>query len=341
MNRQNLSLIAAAVCVVIAGLWASHTHFGASAETTKATHADVKTARHESGVALDQEERERAGIATVAVQSIELQAQSPAIATVLPLQELIDAATSIAVARAQDERSKAAVAASRRDFERLKGLHAQDRNVSDRALEAAEATWRGDDAAARASLTALDAARSAVRARWGSALADSLAARGALWRNLESGRSLLLRVTATSGTAPLEMPATIEVKDPDGKARKARLISPAPIADARIQGLAYWYEADAKGLAPGMILTSRFGAGAQQTGALLPSEALLWWKGKQWAYAEVEAGRFERREVTAALRVESGWFAPGFPEVPVVSRGAQALLSQELKSTIQAGEEEK
>lgn len=341
MNRKNLSLIAAAVCVVIAGLWISHTHFGTSTETTKAARTDVSAARNESGVALEQEERERAGITTVAVQSIEMQAQSSAIATVLPLQELIDAAASIATARAQDERSKAAVAASRRDFERLKGLHDQDRNVSDRALEAAEATWRGDDAAARASLAALDAALSAVRARWGAVLSDSLAARGSLWRNLESGRSLLLRVTTTGSAAPSEMPSAIEVEDPDGKPRKARLISQAPISDTRIQGPAYWYETDAKGLALGMTLTSRFGAGAPQAGALLPSDALLWWQGKQWAYAEVESGRFERREVAAALRVESGWFAPGFPEVPVVSRGAQALLSQELKSTIQAGEDDK
>ncbi|GGH67536.1 hypothetical protein GCM10010975_37430 [Comamonas phosphati] len=341
MKRKNISLIAAAMCLVIAGFWISHTHLGNSAETAKAARADVKAARNESGVALDQEERERAGITTAAVQSIELQAQSSAIASVLPLQELIDAAASIAAARAQDERAKAAVAASRRDFERLQGLHAQDRNVSDRALEAAEATWRGDEAAARASVTALDAARSTVRARWGAVLADSLAARGPLWRHLESGRSLLLRVTATSGAAPSALPPAIEVEDPDGKARKARLISRAPISDARIQGQAYWYETDAAGLAPGMSLTSRFGAGALQTGALLPPEALLWWQGRQWAYVEAEPGRFERREATAALRVERGWFVPGFPELPVVSRGAQALLSQELKSTLQAGEDDK
>lgn len=341
MNRKNLSFIAAAVCVVIAGLWVSHTHLGISSETTKAAHADVKATRNESGVALDPQERERAGITTVAVQSIEMQAQSSAIATVLHLQELIAAAASIATARAQDERAKASVAASWRDLERLRGLHDQDRNVSDRALEAAEATWRGDDAAARASMAALEAARSAVRVRWGAVLADSLASRGPLWRDLESGRSLLLRVTATSSATPSEMPSAIEVEDPDGNPRKARLISQAPISDTRIQGATYWYETEAKGLALGMILTSRFGAGAQQTGALLPSEALLWWQGKQWAYIEAEAGQFERREVISALRIERGWFAPGFPEVSVVSRGAQALLSQELKSTIQAGEDDK
>ena len=257
------------------------------------------------------------------------------------MQELIDAAASIAAARAQDERARATVAASRRDFERLQGLHAQDRNVSDRALEVAEAAWRGDDAAARASQAALDAARSAARARWGSVLADSLSARGLLWRHLESGRSLLLRVTATSGAPSTAMPSAIEVEGPDGTARQARLISSAPVSDARIQGAAYWYETDAAGLAPGMTLAARFGAGEKQVGALLPPDALLWWQGRQWAYVEAEPGRFERREVAAARRVEGGWFMPGFPGVPVVSRGAQALLSQELKSTLQAGEDDK
>ena len=65
MNRKNLSLIAAAVCLVIAGLWESHTHFGIFSETTKAARADVSAARNESGLAFDQEVRERAGITTV------------------------------------------------------------------------------------------------------------------------------------------------------------------------------------------------------------------------------------------------------------------------------------
>ena len=143
MNRKHLSMIAAAVCVVIAGLWALHgyhAYLGASAETAEAPRTDVKAVPGKPGIAIDQQERERAGIATTRAQPVELQAQSQAIATALPLQELIDAAASIAAARAQDERARATVAASRRDFERLQGLHAQDRNVSDRALEVAEAS---------------------------------------------------------------------------------------------------------------------------------------------------------------------------------------------------------
>ncbi|HVL43956.1 MAG TPA: hypothetical protein VM407_03930 [Acidovorax sp.] len=342
MNRKHLSMIAAAVCVVIAGLWALHgyhAYLGASAETAEAPRTDVRAVPGKPGIAIDQEERERAGIATTRAQPVELQAQSQAIATALPLQELIDAAASIAAARAQDERARATVAASRRDFERLQGLHAQDRNVSDRALEVADAVWRADDAAARASQAALDAARSAARARWGNVLADALSARGPLWLHLESGRSLLLRVTATSGTSSAVMPPSMEIESPDGTARQARLISPAPISDARIQGAAYWYEVAAAGLAPGMTLAARFGAGAKQAGALLPPDALLWWQGKQWVYVEEEPGRFERREATAAQRVDGGWFVPGFPQATVVSRGAQALLSQELRSMLQAGEE--
>lgn len=344
MSRKPLIVTAAVVVAVIAGLWVWRNHPGASAgaESTSMPRAEVEEPKLvQPGIGVSQKERQRAGIETAASQVSLLQAQSQAIATALPVQELVDAAASIASARAQVDRTDAAAAASRRDFERLKGLHAQDRNVSDRALEVAEAAWRADDAGARAAQATLDAARATARGRWGDALAQALAARGPLWRDLETGRSLLLRVVPTTGAAPAAMPATIEVEAPGGESRTARLISAAPISDPRIQGTAFFYQTDAQALAPGMTLAARFGAGRKEAGALLPPDALLWWQGKQWVYEESAPGRFERREAVAARRAENGWFVPGFPQSTVVSRGAQALLSQELRSAIKVGEEEK
>ncbi|MBR8052070.1 MULTISPECIES: hypothetical protein [Burkholderiaceae] len=343
MSRKSLTIAAAIVVAALAGLWAGRHLPGASApaEAASAPHAEAENPkRAESGVSISPVERERAGIATAAVRSLERQAQSQAIATALPLQELIDAAAALASARAQADRATSALAASRRDFERLRGLHAQDRNVSDRALDVAEAAWRADEAGARSAQAALDAARASARGRWGAVLADAMAVDGPLWRRLAAGQGVLLRVAA-SGAVSGAIPAAIEIEAPDGRWKPARQVSIAPIADPRIQGTAFFYDTDAKGIAPGMTLAARFGAGEKQAGALLPADALLWWQGRQWAYVEEEPGRFERREAVAARRVDNGWFVPGFEQATVVSRGAQALLSQELRSTVKVGEEEK
>jgi membrane fusion protein, multidrug efflux system len=188
MNRKHALGAAAAVTIITAGLWAWRAHSEAAPPETASSTPRAQEADAEPGVTLSAEARERAGIQTVQARAAELQAPVHAIATVLPLQELIDAAAAIATARSQVERAQAALEASRRDHERIKGLHAQDRNASDRALEAAEAVWRVDEAGAHAAAAALQAVQASARARWGAALADAMAIRGRLWQDLESGK---------------------------------------------------------------------------------------------------------------------------------------------------------
>ena len=60
-----------------------------------------------------------------------------------------------------------------------------------------------------------------------------------------------------------------------------------------------------------------------------------------WAYVQVDAEAFARRNVTPTYAVPEGWFVTaGFtPGEHVVVAGAQTLLSEELKSQIQIVEE--
>lgn len=338
-----LAAIAASALTLVAMLaWQHHSStpdkdHGARVEAKPQTPQDDDK---RPGVVLDKEALEQAGIQTSPATRALVQAQSQAIATVLSTQELLDSAASIAAAKAQAVRASAALDASRRDYERIKGLHTLDRNVSDRALEAAEATWRGDDASARAAQEALAIAQATAQSRWGQALVALMAAHGGPWQRLAAGQTLLLRVVASTGASTSALPTAIEVDDASGELRQAHWLSVAPTVDAHIQGRAFFYVMDAHGAAPGMVLEARFNAGQQVPGAMLPADALLWWQGKQWAYVEVSPGHFERREASAAGRQDKGWFVPGFEAATVVSRGAQALLSQELRSAIKVGEEE-
>lgn len=338
-----LAAIAASALTVVAMLvWQHHS---SSPDKDHGTHLEAKpTTPQDDGkqfsVVLDKEALAQSGIQTVPATKAMAQSQIQAIAMVLSTQELLDSAASIAAAQAQAVRASATLDASHRDYERIKGLHAQDRNVSDRVLEAAEATWRGDDASARAAQEALSAAQATARSRWGQTMAAWMAEHGGPWQRLTSGQTLLLRVVPNTGALTSAMPTAIEVDDASGELRQARLLSAAPSVDSHIQGRAYFYVMDAHGAAPGMVLEARFNAGQPLPGALLPADALLWWQGKQWVYVEVSPGHFERREAPAARRQDKDWFVPGFEAATVVARGAQALLSQELRSAIKVGEEE-
>lgn len=339
MNKSIPLLVATAVVAAFGiASWFGKTSTAADTGRPASLQAETDSA---PGVSLDTEALKRAGIETAPVQPGNHRLEIEAIATALPAQELIDAAANLATAQSQADKVDAALAASRKEYERLKGLHGDERNVSDKALEAAEAARRGDEASSRAAHTGLDAAMNATRSRWGELLAKAMLENSPSFRRLAEGKEVLLRVASPSGVSTAAPAATLTLKDDSGRTTTARLLSVSPMADPRIQGAAFFYLASADGILPGMTLAARFPSGPKQAGASLPATAIIWWQGKAWTYVPTMPGRFERREVAGAVQLADSWFAPGFADQHVVTRGAQTLLSEELRSAIQVGEEGK
>jgi len=67
---------------------------------------------------------------------------------------------------------------------------------------------------------------------------------------------------------------------------------------------------------------------------------VVWRQGKSWVYLQSAPDRFVRRELPPAMAIDQGWFVPGgFQGARLVVRGAQSLLSEELRAQIQVGEE--
>ncbi|MDL2336869.1 MAG: hypothetical protein QFE16_03420 [Pseudomonadota bacterium] len=146
-----------------------------------------------------------------------------------------------------------------------------------------------------------------------------------------------------------------------------------PGAEAIAGGRHLLFKAPGAGLAPGMRLTARLhrdGADAARAGGLVPASAVIWHAGQAWIYVREAGGdanetddkateaqsvdvedlkparaastpdavridRFQRRAIPNAMRLGDQWFVPGIEtDDPVVVRGAQLLLSEELKSQI-------
>ncbi len=74
---------------------------------------------------------------------------------------------------------------------------------------------------------------------------------------------------------------------------------------------------------------------------MIPRAAVVRSEGRAWAYVRLGEQRFTRRVVTVDTPTERGWFVTsGFaPGDRIVVDGAQTLLSEELKSQIQIGDE--
>lgn len=264
-----------------------------------------------------------------------------ALATVLPVSDLTALHTELVGARAQAVAADVAAAASAAEYRRLRVLHDQEQDVSDKALQAGEVAWRADQAKAVAAHAAADAAQQIAIQQWGAELVRAAATEAPLYTRLATQREVLLQVTVPADVAPGTPPATVRVQKPRNTSVTARRVGAATRTDPRLQGPSYFYAAPADGLLPGASLTAFLPMGKPTQGALIPASAIVWWQGRPWVYTRHDPTHFVRRELPADARTGDGWFLPpGFAHgEAVVVTGAQLLFSEELRAQIQVGEE--
>ncbi len=73
-----------------------------------------------------------------------------------------------------------------------------------------------------------------------------------------------------------------------------------------------------------------------------PPSSIVREQGRAWVYLRVNETQFEREEVEPLSNSENGHWRLSVPQkspLPVVTKGAEILLSEELKSSIQVGED--
>ena len=74
----------------------------------------------------------------------------------------------------------------------------------------------------------------------------------------------------------------------------------------------------------------------------VPASALVWWGDKAWVYVEVSHGKFFKTAVTIQ-KIEQEHYAVESLSSParIVTQGAQLLLSEEERHSIEVGEDDK
>lgn len=311
----------------------------AEREQPVATPSRVSVEQGEPIVTLDMKTQVASAVSVTPLQPESRRQRIRAYGAVVVIQGLSDIANNYASAQAQLQKAQAGLAAARREYERLQDLHRDDRNVSDKVLQAAEAAWRGSEADAQSARVAMKSAADNLRTQWGTVIAKWITNGNAqVLERLLAQRDVLVQVTLPGDAAGITAPREAMVQAPGGKSVASRLVSAAPRIDAAIQGLSFYYLAPAAGLVPGMHVVIWLPAGPSAEGVIVPDSAVVWWQGKAWAYFQKDATRFARRPVPADHPVENGWFVPGGTVQRVVTRGAQMLFSEEFRAQVKVGD---
>jgi hypothetical protein len=302
--------------------------------------ARVSVEKGQVVVVLSPAEQKRADIVIARLKFATYSEQLHAYGAVIGPQALNEVKNAYVTAVAQCETARTRAVVSGREFERLKALNEDYKNVSDKVLEAAEADWQVSTIAARAAADRVSLVESGASQQWGPVIAGWLTTGSPEFERLLGGKSLLLQVTLPQGGVLSRAPQRISVENSEGKTVYARLVSPSPRTDPRIQGLSFFYLVDGSvSLFPGMNVVAAMPAGPPVRGVLIPPSAVVWSEDKAWVYVRRSEDQFVQTEVSATYRVKGGYFVTrGFnPGDQVVVKGAQLLLSEQSRSQIQEG----
>ena len=225
--------------------------------------------------------------------------------------------------------TRAALQASRPEYERLKKLNAQE-NVSIRALETAGAQMKHDQGA-------LDTAEAQLVAASGKAVLDEPAD---FFQSLAGQENVLVRLDLPAGESGAEMPTGAQLILP-GAAQPvvADFFGLAATTDPRVQGAGFIFvvtNAPAT-LTPGLSVSGFLQLpGEPANGVIVPDAAAVQLSGRVWVYVQTGNTDFARREIAVDRPAPGGWFVTNnvAPGDRIVITGAQTLLSEEGKSQI-------
>jgi membrane fusion protein, multidrug efflux system len=266
----------------------------------------------------------------------------------------------LASARADLSASTSSAAAARTAYERARLLNADNKNVSDRAVEEATARLASEEARVTTATETVRLLETSLRAAGPAGMTSLRVARGGDVAEImaqpgeavEPGAPILRVAKLDRLLAKVDVPVGEHLPPSVSKARifavgyenspiVAERIGLTATAEPAAQGQSFLFRLTATlfGLRPGLAVTARIPvAGPQQTGVVIPASAVVRVSGRAYVFMQTRADAFVRKEVTLDQPVDDGFVAS--PNLVagerVVIQGAQLLLSEEFKSQLAA-----
>lgn len=260
-------------------------------------------------------------------------------------QEELDLGVRRASAASERATLEASLPALRQAAERARRLNAEERSVSDRELEEAEARL----AVAESQLAGLRALERAltrtsepvplVLARGGTLVALTAQA----GEEIEAGRELACVEDLTSLLVRLDLPARhaglpaseARLELPSGASVPASFVALAPQGENGPVVARLYRTSDARAareLRPGAQVRAWLPtAGTKRSGVRVPEAALVRLAATTFVYRRAAEGSLARVPVELGRRAAEGWFVTGLePGTELVGTGAQSVLTLEL-----------
>jgi hypothetical protein len=331
-------IILAVLCLfLIWFLWRSKTLTGHPAEQSAVQK------QKENVVTLSVDAQKEGGISTTPVKAITHTEEIRAYGMVLQLQTLTDLRNSYVRAKTQVEKALTDLDLSKKEYERLKVLNEDNKNVSDKAVQAAQATMQNNEETVRALREALNVLEDTAHQQWGDIIAQWLSEGSPALRRLLQQKDMLIQLTLPAGARIIRTPKSISVVLAGGSAVPASFVSLSPRTDPNMQGISFFYAApSANGkLLAGMNVTAQMPSSGTESGFFVPTSAVVWLQDKASVYVKKSETGFSRVEVPVSNLLDEGYFVSDVFSIgdQIVVRGAQALLSEESKPKTTGGKE--
>jgi hypothetical protein len=288
--------------------------------------ADAKEPEESQGLTLKDEEIKSLGVTVQTATQAEFRGRIDGYGVVTPLDAIAQADSEFLTAQAAAAQSTAAA-------NRARSLSTgEEAAISREQLEAAESKAAADDAALALARRKTEAAFG-LHSPWHDANT-----RQAAMRDLASGKDVLVRVTfsAIGGAVPKSL--EISRMGADRKSWSSHTIWDAP-ADAAVPGRSFYALVEGSDLAQNERVIAAIPTGAAQTGAKIPSHALVYGESEAWAYVQKDAHTFLRTKVDITHPLGDGYFVTTIkPGEKVVVDGAGLLMARETNPSTEVEE---
>ena len=322
--RMILAILAGVIIGV--GLTWTFLRHSEKEEKPKEEHKEGSRVQHgtngETFLKIDKATQEHIGLKTAPVEAVQLRPEVKGYGQVLD-------PTPLTLLLVDQLSAEASLNASKKEFERLKTLYAQDQNVSTRALETAEAAMRKDQILA-------EAAKSKLALTLGP-ITSAQTNLQAFVESLVSLKRSLVRIDLPLGESLQAQPEGGRVAPLTAEEHPlpTKFLGPAPVADPQTQGQGFLFLLEDKPLPPGTAVIGWLQTpGEAQSGVIVPRAAIIRHEGDTYVYVQNGEEIFEHKDIEVERPTEKGWFVRSGikPQDKVVITGAQQLLAEEFKA---------
>lgn len=348
MNKKALWIIGAQIILVLILIWAivflGRDEYESSQRDTEEEVDGPLRVADQNGlqvVQLNLATQKNSGIHVQPLKAYDYHGNIKVLGSVISIQTLVDYNSQYQLLKSQLALAESVLPNHQLQYQRYKQLNEDDKNVSDKAVQEAQALLVNDQTQITATQAQLKALTDTIIAQWGQPLAMLVThhpASGPL-HDLLVQKKVLVQVSFPLSYQVPEAHSSLYISPIQDEVApiKADYVSQSIQTDISNIGKTYFYSASADFLRVGMRVNvvPVESSSATIKGVIVPNQAIAWHGGMAWIYVKTKPDTFLRKPVASDIELDNGWFDSSLsPGTEVVTRGAQLLLSEEFKFQI-------